>query len=341
MVMLAVRLEQHGRMPVVAEVPEPVLTEDDDVIVAVEGAGVCRTDLHAIHGELADVFPTPMPFTLGHEVAGAVVQKGSAARGVDLGTKVVLHPLMTCGLCRACRRGEDQHCAEGQFVGLAVDGGMAQFVRTNARALVPLASTTDTHEVAPLADAGITAYHALRREVAQLSAESVAVVMGCGGLGHLGIQMLRAMSDCIIVAVDPKEAARDLAKSVGADHVAGDDVAEVVAEASRGDGAAAVFDFVGEGDAPALSVSLLGARGLYSAVGYGGTSSIPTMELVLKELRVQGNMVGTYQDLAELIALYERGLLQSHVVSYPLADAHRAFDDLERGLVRGRAVLTP
>lgn len=144
-------------------------------------------------------------------------------------------------------------------------------------------------------------------------------------------------SDCIIVAVDPKEAARDLAKSVGADHVAGDDVAEV----SRGAGANAVFDFVGEGDAPALSVRLLAAKGLYSAIGYGGTSSIPTMELVLKELRVQGNMVGTYEDLSELIALYERGLLQSHVVSYPLAEAHRAFDDLERGLVRGRAVLVP
>ncbi|MCW2721534.1 NAD(P)-dependent alcohol dehydrogenase [Pseudonocardia sp.] len=339
--MLAVRLEQYGQIPVVADVPEPVLQGADDVIVAVEGAGVCRTDLHAVHGELADVFPTPLPFTLGHEVAGVVVQKGADARGVDIGTKVVLHPLMTCGLCRACRRGEDQHCAEGKFVGLAVDGGMAQFVRTNARALVPLASTTDTREVAPLADAGITAYHALRREVAHLSSESVAVILGCGGLGHLAIQMLRAMSDCVIVAVDPKEAARDLAKSVGADHVAGEDAGEVVAEVSRGAGATAVFDFVGEGDAPALGVSLLGAQGLYSAVGYGGTSSIPTMELVLKELRVQGNMVGTYQDLAELIALYERGLLRSHVVPYPLAEAHRAFDDLEKGLVRGRAVLVP
>jgi NAD+-dependent secondary alcohol dehydrogenase Adh1 len=169
----------------------------------------------------------------------------------------------------------------------------------------------------------------------------VAVIVGCGGLGHLGIQMLRAMSDCTIVAVDPKEEARDLAKSVGADYVAGDDVAEVVAEASKGEGAAAVFDFVGEGEAPALSVSLLGTQGLYSAIGYGGTLSIPTIEVVLKELRVQGNMVGTYQDLSELIALYERGLLQSHVVRYPLTDAKRAFDDLEAGNVRGRAVLVP
>jgi NAD+-dependent secondary alcohol dehydrogenase Adh1 len=249
--------------------------------------------------------------------------------------------MMTCGVCRACRRGEDQRCTDNLFVGLGVDGGMANFVRTNGRALVPLQSGTDTQEVAPLADAGITAYHALKRGVTGLGSESVAVIVGCGGLGHLGIQMLRAMSDCTIVAVDPKEEARDLAKSVGADYVAGDDVAEVVAEASKGEGAAAVFDFVGEGDAPALSVSLLGAKGLYSAIGYGGTLSIPTIEVVLKELRVQGNMVGTYQDLSELIALYERGLLQSHVVRYPLADAQRAFDDLEAGNVRGRAVLVP
>ncbi|MEV7968681.1 NAD(P)-dependent alcohol dehydrogenase [Sphaerisporangium sp. NPDC088356] len=339
--MLAVRLEQYGVTPVVADVPEPDLIDDDDVIVQVEGAGVCRTDLHAVHGELADVFPTPLPFTLGHEVAGVVAKKGRRVRGVELGAKVVLHPMITCGLCPACRRGEDQRCTDNQFVGLAVDGGMAEFVRTSARALVPLASTTDCRNVAPLADAGITAYHAIRREIGRLTSESVAVVLGCGGLGHLAIQMLRAMSDCVIIAVDPKEAARDLAKSVGADHVAGDDAAEVVAEVSRGEGATAVFDFVGEGDAPALSVSLLAPKGLYSAVGYGGTSSIPTMDLVLKELRVQGNMVGTYQDLRELIALYERGLLQSHVVSYPLAEAQRAFDDLERGLVPGRAVLVP
>ncbi|MCW2703897.1 MAG: alcohol dehydrogenase [Blastococcus sp.] len=339
--MLAVRLEQYGRTPVVAEVPEPVLQGDNDVIVQVEGAGVCRTDLHAFHGELADVFPTPLPFTLGHEVAGVVAQKGKAVRGFDIGAKVVLHPMMTCGVCRACRRGEDQRCTDNSFVGLGVDGGMANFVRTNGRALVPLQSGTDTQEVAPLADAGITAYHALKRGVTGLGSESVAVIVGCGGLGHLGIQMLRAMSDCTIVAVDPKEEARDLAKSVGADHVAGDDVAEVVAEASKGEGAAAVFDFVGEGEAPALSVSLLGTQGLYSAIGYGGTLSIPTIEVVLKELRVQGNMVGTYQDLSELIALYERGLLESHVVRYPLADAQRAFDDLEAGNVRGRAVLVP
>jgi NAD+-dependent secondary alcohol dehydrogenase Adh1 len=339
--MLAVRLEEYGRTPVVAEVPEPELQGDDDVLVQVEGAGVCRTDLHAVHGELADVFPTPLPFTLGHEVAGVVAKKGKAVRGIDIGAKVVLHPMMTCGVCRACRRGEDQRCTDNDFMGLAGDGGMATVVRTTGRALVPLPEGTDTQEVAPLADAGITAYHALKRGVAGLTSESVAVVVGCGGLGHLGIQILRAMSDCTIVADDPKEEARDLAKSVGADITAGDDVADVVAEASRGQGAAAVFDFVGEGDAPALSVSLLGTQGLYSAIGYGGTCSIPTIELVLKELRVQGNMVGTYQDLSELIALYERGLLQSHVVRYPLAEAQRAFADLEAGTVRGRAVLVP
>lgn len=339
--MLAVRLEEYGRTPAVAEVPEPELRGDDDVLVQVEGAGVCRTDLHAVHGELADVFPTPLPFTLGHEVAGVVTKKGTAVRGIDIGAKVVLHPMMTCGVCRACRRGEDQRCTDNEFMGLGVDGGMATLVRTTGRTLVPLQDGTDTREVAPLADAGITAYHALKRGVTGLTSESVAVVVGCGGLGHLGIQILRAMSDCTIVAVDPKEEARDLAKSVGADLTAGDDVADVVAEASRGDGAAAVFDFVGEGDAPALSVSLLGTQGLYSAIGYGGTCSIPTIELVLKELRVQGNMVGTYQDLSELIALYERGLLQSHVVRYPLADAQHAFADLEAGTVRGRAVLVP
>jgi NAD+-dependent secondary alcohol dehydrogenase Adh1 len=339
--MLAVRLEQYGHPPVVTEVPDPHLQGESDVIVQVEGAGVCRTDLHAINGELADVFPTPMPFTLGHEVAGVVVETGAGVRSVLAGDKVVLHPQMTCGLCPACRRGEDNHCSNNDFMGLAVNGGMAQFVRTTERALVPLAATSSTTEVAPLADAGITAYHAISRAAKDLTSESVAVVLGCGGLGHLAIQMLRAMTDSCIVAVDPLQGARDLAKTLGADFVAGDDVAAVVEDASRGRGATVVFDFVGEGDAPALAVSLLGVKGLYAAVGYGGVCSIPTLELVLKEIRVQGNLVGTSQDLRELIALYERGLLESRVTTSSLSDALQAISDLETGHIRGRAVLVP
>jgi NAD+-dependent secondary alcohol dehydrogenase Adh1 len=339
--MLAVRLEQYGHPPVLTDVPDPRLQGQSDVIVQVEGAGVCRTDLHAINGELADVFPTPMPFTLGHEVAGVVVETGTGVRNVSEGDKVVLHPQITCGLCPACRRGEDNHCSNNDFMGLAVDGGMAQFVRTTERAVVPLAASSSTTEVAPLADAGITAYHAISRAAKDLTSESVAVVLGCGGLGHLAIQMLRAMTDSCIVAVDRLPEARDLAKTLGADFVAGDDVAAIVEEASRGTGATVVFDFVGEGDAPALAVSLLAVKGLYAAVGYGGVCSIPTLELVLKEVRVQGNLVGTSQDLRELIALYERGLLESRVTTYSLSEALQAISDLEAGHIRGRAVLVP
>jgi NAD+-dependent secondary alcohol dehydrogenase Adh1 len=339
--MRAVRLQNFGDYPAVTETPEPVLADDHDVLVRVEGAGVCRTDLHSYQGLLRDVFPAPLPFTLGHEVAGAVEATGPAVRTVRPGDKVILHPLLTCGLCPACRRGDDMHCPGGQFMGLLVDGGMAELVRTSERAVVVLRPDTDIVAIAPLADAGLTAYHAIRRMVPRLTAESTAVVLGLGGLGHLAVQMLRAMSDCAVVGVDPLESARQLAREVGADHVAGADATDLVASVTGGRGADVVFDFVGEGDAPAHALDLLAAKGTYSVIGYGGQVTVPTMDMVLKELRLEGNLVGTYQDLRELVTLYERGLLTSQVTRYRLDDAKQAFTDLEHGAVRGRAVLVP
>jgi NAD+-dependent secondary alcohol dehydrogenase Adh1 len=339
--MKAVRLEEYGRVPTVTDVPDPVLLADDDIIVQVEGAGVCRTDIHAYEGQLRDVFPTPLPFTLGHETAGIIAEAGPRVRGMAVGDKVILHPLITCGVCTACRRGDDMGCSDSAFTGLVVDGGMAQFVRTSQRAAIVLDPSTDTQSIAPLADAGLTAYHAIRRAVGSLTSESVAVVVGCGGLGHLAIQMLRAMTDCAIVAVDPLEAARALALGLGATRVAGEDARQVVEELTNGAGATAVFDFVGEDETPRLSLDLLGRQGSYYIVGYGGTLEVPTLEMVLKEIKVQGNIVGSYQDLRELVRLYERGLLDSRVVSYPLLDAPRAFADLNSGIIRGRAVLVP
>lgn len=340
--MRAVRLEQFGSLPAVTTVADPVIQDDLDVIVQVEGAGLCRTDLHALEGQLAEIFPRPLPFTLGHETAGRVVEAGRAVRGAQVGTRVLLHPLQTCGHCASCRQGSDMQCGDAQFTGLIADGGMAEYVRTSARTLVPLRPETDTKAIAPLADAGLTAYHAVKKAAALLTAESVCVVLGCGGLGHLAIQLLRAMTDSLIVGVDPAADARALASKVGADLVAeGSDVSELLDDVAGGSGATVVLDFVGEGDAPNLAVQLLSAKGSYFVVGYGGEIRVPTMEMVLKELRVEGNLVGTYQELRELAALYERGLIESVVVSYPLDDAAQAFRDLSAGELVGRAVLVP
>ena len=161
--MKAVRLHKFHSAPVIDEVPEPTIAGPLDVIVKIGGAGVCRTDLHIIEGQWDAAMGTPLPYILGHENAGWVNEVGSAVTNVAVGDTVILHPTPTCGLCRACRAGDDMHCENRTFPGLSTDGGMAEYLLTSARACVKLDPATRRQDVAALADAGITAYHAVRK----------------------------------------------------------------------------------------------------------------------------------------------------------------------------------
>src|ERR671919_322216 len=215
--MKAVRLHDYHQDPVVDEVPEPKLSGPLDVVVKIGGAGVCRTDLHIMEGQWAEAMAPDLPYTIGHENAGWVHEVGSAVTNVEVGDTVILHPTPTCGLCRACRAGNDMHCANSTFPGLDSDGGMAEYLLTSARACVKLDPATQPKDVAALADAGITAYHAVRKAVPLLYPGTTAVVQGAGGLGHIGIQALAALTATRIVVVDRNPDALALAKQIGAD----------------------------------------------------------------------------------------------------------------------------
>src|SRR5699024_2660866 len=176
------------------EVPEPVVTGPLDVLVEVGAAGLCRTDLHVIEGQWADKMNVTLPYVIGHENAGWVREVGSAVTNVAPGDPVILHPLVTCGLCRACRDGDDVHCEQSFFPGIDTDGGYADYLKTNARAVVKLDSGLEPSDVAALADAGLTAYHAVAKAARTLRPSDHVVVIGAGGLGHIGVQVLAAMS---------------------------------------------------------------------------------------------------------------------------------------------------
>src|SRR3984957_6696078 len=178
--MRAVRLHGYHEQPVIDEVPEPVIKNPLDVIVRVGGAGVCRTDLHIIERQWAAAMGVALPYTIGHENAGWVHEVGSAVTNVAVGDTVILHPTPTCGLCRACRAGQDMHCIASTFPGLNADGGMADFLLTSARACVKLDPSTRPQDVAGLADAGITAYHAVRKAIPLLYPGTTCVVIGAG-----------------------------------------------------------------------------------------------------------------------------------------------------------------
>jgi len=341
--MKAVRLHEFNQMPVVDDVPEPTISGPLDVIVRIGGAGVCRTDLHIMLGQWDAAMHTPLPYILGHENAGWVHEVGSAVTNVQPGDTVILHPTTTCGLCHACRAGDDMHCENSTFPGLSRDGGMAEYMLTSARSCIKLNPSTRPQDVAALADAGITAYHAVRKAIPLLYPGTTCVVIGAGGLGHIGIQCLATLTATSIIVVDANPEALKLASELGATHtvVADGDQVQAVADLTGGRGAHVVLDFVAEQGAEMDGWAMTGRAGSYFVIGYGGTLEIPTLDVISTERNVIGNIVGTYNDLAELMALAQGGKVTLHTKVYPLTAAADALADLDAGRVRGRAILVP
>ena len=341
--MKAVRLHGYHQEPVIDEVPEPTIKTPLDVIVKIGGAGVCRTDLHIIEGQWEAAMNPTLPYTIGHENAGWVHEVGSAVTNVQVGDTVILHPTPTCGLCRACRAGQDMHCINSTFPGLGIDGGMAEYLLTSARACVKLDPKTEPKDVAALADAGITAYHAVRKAIPLLYPGTTCVLIGAGGLGHIGIQCLAALTATKIIVVDRNPAALKLAEQLGAHHTVVADGGQVAAvqELTDGGGADVVLDFVAEQGAENDGFAMTHSGGSYFVIGYGGTLNIPTLDIISTERNIIGNIVGTYNELAELMVLAQTGKVTLHTATYPLDAAVEAIQDLDAGRVRGRAILVP
>jgi NAD+-dependent secondary alcohol dehydrogenase Adh1 len=341
--MRAVRVHRYHEDPHVDDIGEPKLTGPLDVIVRIGGAGVCRTDLHILEGQWDEIQRPQLPYVIGHENAGWVHEVGEGVSNVAVGDTVILHPQPSCGLCLACRAGDDMHCENAFFPGLSNnDGGMAEFLRTTARACVKLDPSTNPADVAALADAGITAYHAVRKAVPLLHPGTTAVVQGAGGLGHIGIQCLKALTGTRIVVVDKNPDALKLAGEIGADETVLADGDHVAAVADlTGGGATVVLDFVAEQGAEMDGWQMTGPGGSLFVIGYGGELRIPTLDFVAGEKNIIGNIVGTYTDLAELMVLAQAGKVTLHTQQYPLDRAVDALHDLDAGKVRGRAILVP
>ena len=345
--MRAVQVHEYGKDPSLDEVPDPTIASPLDVIIRVDAAGVCRTDLHIIEGQWAEKSGVDLPYTIGHENAGTVVAVGDAVSNVAVDDKVILHPLVTCGLCRACRAGDDVHCTNARFPGINDDGGMADFLRTGARSCVKLDEGLRPKDVAALADAGLTAYHAVRKAVPLLYPGTHVVMIGAGGLGHIGLQSLLALTPAEVTVVDRSADALAKAKELGAHHIvqADDDADEqvsLVMDVTKGLGAHVVLDFVGEHGTEAIGVAMTRDAGSYFVIGYGGAVNIPTIDIISREINVIGNLVGSYNDLDELMTLAAQGKVKLSTAIYGLDAYDTALHDLDNGRVPGgRAILVP
>jgi NAD+-dependent secondary alcohol dehydrogenase Adh1 len=324
------------------DVPEPSIEEPDEVLVRVGGAGLCRTDLHVIQGLWDDALVVEPPYILGHENAGWVQEVGPAVRHVRPGDPVLVLPGLSDGVCPACRRGADNLCESLVWIGIQRDGGFADLLKAKERNMIGLPKGMEPSEAAPFADAGLTAYHAVKRAIRMVEPNSTVVVVGVGGLGHVAIQALRALSAVRILAVEISATARRLAEDLGVDGVidGGQGPVERVQELTGGAGADAVLDFVAEGDVPGQAMAMLRPGGAYVVIGYGGTLEVPTMEF-LTEKRVIGNVGGTSAEMMELLALASQGKIRLETIQYRLDGINEAIAELRDLRIRGRAVLVP
>ena len=324
------------------EVEEPSAPGHGEVIIEVRAAGVCRTDLHIISGQPIGVATASLPHILGHENAGIVRSVGEAVAELTPGDKVVCYPFLSSGLSLEERYGIDSQAEHRTTPGINAPGGFCELVKFTERSLIKVPAQVSLDSLAPLGDAGVTAYGAYRKLASFVRPQDVVVAIGMGGVGHIGVQLLKRLTPAQVLAVDNRPEARKLAAELG--KVECYDPAESldkVMEMTKGRGARAVVDFVGLSETASMGIRMLANRGRYVAVGTGGEVSVPTAELVGREISVVGSFVGTYTDLLEVTNLTVRREVTSHVVPYPLSAANEALHDLAAGRVLGRAVLIP
>lgn len=340
--MRAVRLTEWQKPPRLCEVEDPS-PGPGEVLLRVGGAGLCHSDLHLMHWP-AGSLPYELPFTLGHEVAGTVAAFGDGASGVAVGDGVLVYGPWGCGVCRRCSRGEEHLCERpgpARGCGLGRDGGLAEYLVVPSPRLLVALGGLDPVRAAPLADAALTPYHAIRRALGALEPGAGAVVIGVGGLGHVAVQLLRALSGARIAAVDVRDSALALALQAGADVAlrAGDGVA---GELRRELGAPAlVVDCVGSDATLALAGEIVAPGGHVSIVGMAGGTFPMRRGGVPMETPVVISNWGTRAELAEVVALARAGIIDLEVEPVAITDVVGAYERLERGEVRGRLVAVP
>ena len=326
--MRAVQLAGWRQPPQIREVPDPA-PGPGEVLIEIGGAGLCHSDLNMLYELEPGILPFDPPFTLGHENAGWVKALGAGVSGLEIGAPVAVYGPWGCGRCYRCQQGAENFCERQAELrtaggGFGRDGGMADsMVVPSPRHLVPL-TDLDPADAAPLADAGLTPYHAIKRWSHLLVPGSHAVVIGAGGgLGHLAVQILRALSPARVIAVDQRDAGVALAKELGADEgvLSGQQASEELRELTSGRGAELVLDFVGVDATLALATSIARSLGHIALVGAGGGSISYGFFTLPYEVSVSTTYWGSLPELVEVMALAERGMIRSRVQRFPLDDA--------------------
>jgi len=342
--MRAARLHHYGQPLVIEEIPDPQ-PGPGEVVVHVRGAGFCHSDIHVMDGEI-QILPR-LPLTLGHENAGIVAAAGRGVTGVREGDAVAVFGGWGCGRCDYCVTGHEQLCETPRWAGLSNhDGGYAEYLLVpHERYLVKLA-TLQPEQAAPLTDAALTPYRAIRKALPLLDPDHCALVIGLGGLGQYGLKLLRLLAGCPVIAVDVAADKLALARELGATHAlnGGDpDLAATIRDLTGGKGVNSAFDFVGSDATLALALASTRSLGKVSQIGLaGGAARVKVLENTRFEVQFEATLWGTIKELREVIALAESGQLTPIPIEVaPLDRINDVYTRLKQGEVRGRAVIQP
>jgi propanol-preferring alcohol dehydrogenase len=346
--MRAVVFEQWKTKPALREVERPT-PGPGEVLLKVAGAGACHSDVAVYRDFDADHGPPQLKpsYVLGHENSGWVEELGPGVHGIELGDAFLVYGPIGCQHCAACSRGQDTYCENAATMpyvasGLGRDGGMAEYVAVPARNLVPLGDA-DPVAAAPLSDAGLTPYHAIKGALPALSGGGrFALVIGLGGLGQIAVQILTAITGATVIATDSKPDAMARAEKNGAITVpSGPGQAERIRELTGGRGVDAAFDFVGAAGTIGLATSLAATKGRVTIVGIAGGTYEWNFYGVAYEAQLANTYWGTIEELYEVVALYKAGKIVPENEYYALDDALEAYRKLEAGELTGRAVVVP
>lgn len=310
----------------------------DEVLLRVRAAGLCHSDLHVIHDELGG-YPFPTPLTLGHEIAGEAVEVGPGADPSLLGRRFAVFGPAGCGQCAFCRAGRDNLCTESRAIGLARDGGYAEFVAVPAHALVPVPDAVSDAEAAVATDAVLTSFHALTH-VARVQPGETVVIIGAGGLGLNAIQIAKSLG-AYVIALDVQPRKLELARQFGADLAL--DSRSVDPEKPLLDRRIDVVgDFVGNDVTKLLAQRLVGRGGRVVLVGLGSVGGpLLGLRVVADEVAILGSFWGTREELATVLDLIGRGILRPPVETHPLDEILTWVQRLREGAVEHRVALVP
>ncbi len=338
--MKAAVLHEFKQPLTIQEVDRP-RPDEGEVLIAVEACGVCHSDLHVADSDwtqLAGIIKKPL--ILGHEIAGRIIEKGAAVRELQINDRVGVPWIhWTCGQCEFCRGGNENLCLKQKITGVTIDGGYAEFVKAPASHVLRIPDGLSSIEAAPLSCAGVTVYRALKQ--AKVSSGQRLAVFGIGGLGHIAVQIGRALG-ADVIAIDISEEKLELARSLGASHTFNAASIEMVKELRRMGGVHVALVTSAAKAAYDLAFRCVRPRGTLLIVGLPAENiCFPPVLMAATEIRVQASSVGTREDLREVLAMAAAGKILCHVTTRPLAQTNEALDQLRHGRISGRIVLIP